>query len=530
MSNFLDQFIPANPAQVMDRREIWRGARDGTMPRPDVDTSEADRMADPSIRRGVPGFLLGDNDPNTMNVGEKIGTALNTGGESLTFGLVGDEAAAAADAAIGRGTYDERLQKYRGDEQQFADENPVAYTGALLAPALLPAGAGARAVAATPGLAGKMVASGLLGGAGAGTYGFMEGEGDLNDRRDASLDAAPLGFGIGAAAPGVARLAGMIARGVQGSRASKALIDGAPSLDGLRSQSRAAFARADDAAPVPREAFANAAEEIADATRRIGRRPKTTPIAQDAMDEIMNAANLERGRSIGFSELDELREVAGAAAGARGNAKEAAIGSRIIQGIDDFMDNSPDMGPAQREARALWRQLRTTEMLDEAFEKAGRQASGFENGIRVQFRSILNSDKGKRLPAPVKEAMEQVVSGTAAGNTLRRIARMMGPGAGQQTNMLGLGLSSGAGAAIGSATGIPGAGYVGAFIPGIVGAAAQKGAEQSTVRGAELARALAASGASQLPVPTAAKVNPQLLRALLAASAPTGMAMQTGPQ
>src|SRR5690606_27658981 len=51
--------------------------------------------------------IVGDDDPTTQNLGEKIGSAIHTGIEAATFGLIGDEANAAVDAAIGRGPYDE---------------------------------------------------------------------------------------------------------------------------------------------------------------------------------------------------------------------------------------------------------------------------------------------------------------------------------------------------------------------------------------------------------------------------------------
>jgi len=54
--------------------------------------------------------LIGDDDPTTQNIGERIGTALNMAGEAMTFGLIGDEASAAVAGAIPGGRdYSERL-------------------------------------------------------------------------------------------------------------------------------------------------------------------------------------------------------------------------------------------------------------------------------------------------------------------------------------------------------------------------------------------------------------------------------------
>lgn len=124
------------------------------------------------------------SDDGVMSPGEKLGTMLNMGGESLTLGLVGDEAAAAADAMIGRGgNYDERLAKYRGDEAQVRAENPYMSVAAQMAPALIPGAGMGSAIMRVPTLAGKMGASGLLGAISGGLYGFMEGEGGVDNRK-----------------------------------------------------------------------------------------------------------------------------------------------------------------------------------------------------------------------------------------------------------------------------------------------------------------------------------------------------------
>jgi len=538
MSDFALSLIPEEPGQTMTARERIDAARRGDLTvSPEraaaaaAADAEAEKAMDPARLRWAQEFLFGDGDPATQNLGEKVGTALNTAGESLTFGLIGDEAAAAADAALGRGTYDDRLGHYRDQEQMFADENPLAYTASVMAPALLPAGALARGVMGVPTLAGKLALSALAGAGTGATYGFMEGEGDVQSRLDDAMTGGAVGGLVGVAAPGVARLAGMLADKVGSNRAVRGVIDAAPALDDLKARAQAAYARADDAAPIPRERFAGAADEIADATYAIGRDPDLTPRSQKVMDKIFETAEVDRAASIGFKDVERLRRMAGAPAGMTNDRAEMAVGSRIIQGIDDFIDGASDeMGGAAKEARALWKQLRTSEMLDEAFEKAARQASGFENGIRIQFRNILNNpNRARGLPPDVKKAMEAVVNGTPGGNLLRRIGRMMGPGLGAQTNMLGAGLSAGAGATLGSMTGIPGGAFVGAMAPPVLGSLAQRGAERSTKTMADLARALAASGA-QMPVSNAPRINPDVLRALLAGAAPTGMGMTAGPQ
>lgn len=102
-------------------------------------------------------------DDGVMSLGEKAATALNMGGEGLTLGVVGDEAAARADALVGRGSYDERLDKYRGGERQFSEENPVAAMASQVIPSLAVPGLG---IARTAGLLGKSITGAATGSAG----------------------------------------------------------------------------------------------------------------------------------------------------------------------------------------------------------------------------------------------------------------------------------------------------------------------------------------------------------------------------
>lgn len=160
--------------------------------------------------------VIGDNDPTTQNFGEKLGTLLNMGGESMTLGLVGDEAAAALDTAIGRPDlvtgevkgYDDRLATYRGNEKQVRDENPWLSLGADIGGALLPGLGMAGAVAKGGSLASQAIRGMMAGAMSGGTYGFMEGEGGLNNRIMSGVKGAAIAAPIGGAAPVVGNLTG----------------------------------------------------------------------------------------------------------------------------------------------------------------------------------------------------------------------------------------------------------------------------------------------------------------------------------
>lgn len=130
------------------------------------------------------------------------------------------------------------------------------------------------------------------------------------------------------------------------------------------------------------------------------------------------------------------------------------------------------------DARKLWGQLRRTELVDEAVAKAQNQGSGFENGLRTQFRSILNSPQKRKGFSPDEiSAFEDVVQGTAKGNLLKKAGKL-GIGQNAQSN----GLAS-----------IVGFGTLGPIAP-IIGTMAQRSSEKSTQKAADFARALTASG------------------------------------
>jgi len=201
-------------AQAGEGRDAYRArveASRGAV-QPSAASQAMDAQAEGAIDMGRPlsyrlqDNLIGIND-GVMSPGEKLGTALNIGGESITLGLVGDEAAAAADSLTGRGSYDDRLASYRGDERQFREENPTLAFGSEFLPAFLP-GAGLATAMGKVGTTAGRVGLGLLGGAAAGgTQGFMEGEGGWSNRLNNAVIPAALGGAIG----GALEPAGMLA-------------------------------------------------------------------------------------------------------------------------------------------------------------------------------------------------------------------------------------------------------------------------------------------------------------------------------
>lgn len=276
---------------------------------------------------------------------------------------------------------------------------------------------------------------------------------------------------------------------------TRQMIKEAPTAEQLKKQSQQLFSKSSGSgAVVSDEGVFNMLSGIQDRMLKSGFDPDAHPKAATALKVL--------GKRIGydadFAELQQMRQFAADVAGAP-DPSEARIGSIMLDQIDNHIENLSDAdliagvaGSAEKaasdlsKARALWGRMRKREMIDEVFKKAENQASGVENGLRTGFRQILNNKKKSRgFTKSELEAMEEVVQGSFTTNTLKKLGKI-GPGLGQQSNMLGAGLGAGAAYGLG--------GPVGAIMAPTAGVVAQKLGERGTRLAAEKARALA-SGA-----------------------------------
>jgi len=149
--------------------------------------------------------------------------------------------------------------------------------------------------------------------------------------------------------------------------------------------------------------------------------------------------------------------------------------NRVVDGIDNFINQpgalsaggqqaSKDLGMAIK----TWGRAKRVSLIDEAIYKAQNQASGVENGLRTQFRAILQDPKKRALFSDLEQRqIQKVVNGTGLSN-LTRLLGMFGFDFGSGRNMVG--------GSIGALTG---------GIPLVVaGSLARKGAEKLAVNSA----------------------------------------------
>jgi hypothetical protein len=267
-----------------------------------------------------------------------------------------------------------------------------------------------------------------------------------------------LGAGGVRRALGLSKLANKT-KGLLTESSKKLLKNVAPTIDNLKTAARGVYKEIDDLGiTINPRSVTGLSNELQTVARKAGFNKTIHPKVSAALKEFQSV----KGKPQTLTQIDILRKVANGAARSI-EPDEARIGSMLLSKIDDSLDNlksanfvnpsKADVGAKFRDARQLWRRAKKSELLEEAFDKANLQATGFENGIRTQFRSILNSKKKRMGFTPEElDAMKQVVKGGTAENMAKMIGRF-GFSEGQASNMLMGSMGVAGGAALGGAPG-----------------------------------------------------------------------------
>lgn len=472
--------------------------------------------------RGARENVVGDDDPTTQNTGEKVGTWLNKAGEAMTFGTVGDEASAAAAAAIPGGMgHDERLEYERGQEKILERDNPGAALGAEFGGSVLGAmlplgvvGTLGRSAKVAPRIAASMGA-GISGGA---TYGAMEGEGG-EDRLSGAKRGALWGAAGGAAALPVGAGVQKIADALVRRGAIKEAARGALSTDDLRAQAKSLYDEADRAnVQIKPSSFDRLRDGMSSSMVEVGMdelpgpgslTPKSARVNQIAQEMSAKMAE-DPTAALPFRSLDQLRRHAGTAAAdvspMMGRATpDGRVGTAAVSSIDDYVrvlgpDDiaSGDVETLQEvlpKAREIYARMSKSQMIDDALENSENYVSGRASGIRNQFRRILSNKNMSRGFTEVEKAvMQKVAQGSIPEQMLYAAGGAIG-------NLGAIGVGS-AGGPIGTMLGV-GAAY-----------GLRKGAETVAERNANIARALIAGGKLPNQLPVASETTRRMVEAL----------------
>lgn len=304
---------------------------------------------------------------------------------------------------------------------------------------------------------------------------------------------------------GAVKKARGVKAGRQAKRADAMLREAAPSKEQIKEVASGLYREIDEmGAIVNPDKYQRMVADITREVRSKGLDPDITPMAQKAIDRLQAAA--DEGVPMPLRELDTLREVAKGAADDVTKPKQNMLSGMIVDRIDEFMGQpgvlATESGKAvgqqvkarYKTARDLWGRMRRSELIEEAVEKAGNQASGFENGLRIQLRSILNNKKQRRFFQPDElEAISNVVKGTTAANTMKLLGKF-GFGEQQATNMLGGYLGGVSGYSLGSAAGGPVGGFAGAAAVAGAGSVARRASTRMTKSATDMADAIIRAG------------------------------------
>ena len=281
-------------------------------------------------------------------------------------------------------------------------------------------------------------------------------------------------------------------------RVEKALIEGAPGIEQLKEVTRGVYKELDQSGvSLKAGAYERLVSDIEKSASEVGFNRRSSATLLPKSDRVIKSFNESIGDELTLTEIDNLRREAGIAAKSP-DAADAAVGVAIINTIDKFLDTVPEsaltpgnidaakVAPKFKLARDLWGRARRAELLNDAMEVAGRGASGFENGIVIQFRQILNNKKKSRF---FKKDELKALNDVVQGDFNRNLAKLVGKFGFTEGHVTGL-----IGGSLGVAAGSAAFGVPGAIAVPVIGQVSKKLAQRLTRNKAEFANQVVRAG------------------------------------
>lgn len=306
-----------------------------------------------------------------------------------------------------------------------------------------------------------------------------------------ALKSATLGTVLGGVLPAIGGVARNVGQKLAQNKATTAAIKGAPGADELKSAASGLFKQVDaSGVTVDTPMFSGLVKDLATKAKKMRINPNLDPKATGAFQELIGALDdvQKNGGALTVSDLHTLRQIAQRAA-VSSEGRDAMFSNLIVDGLDDFVTKPGATvgggagGKELKEAIATWGRARRVGLVEEAITKAQNAASGFENGLRVEFRKILNNKKLRmQFDETELKEMARVVQGTAASNLAKLLGKFgFGPGA------------NGLGGFLGGTAGLTFGGPVGAVATAAAASGARKLSEKMTEAAAERAAKVVAT-------------------------------------
>ncbi|RYY67711.1 MAG: hypothetical protein EOO12_00195 [Chitinophagaceae bacterium] len=404
-------------------------------------------------------------------------------------------------AQLTGGSYDDYVNRQREVREGYAKAAPLARVagevggyvggGALLGGTKL----GAEALGMTGSL-GKQALNSMLSSAGISTADALsQGKTGTDALASGALGGITglAGFGAGQL---VGKAGGAIADAVTGGRQAKlttSAIKGAPAASELKDTAANLFKAVDQSGvTVNPDAFRQLVLDLATNAKKMRINDKLDPKAYATFQELGGILGevMQNGKQLTMSDLHTIRQIAQKAA-ISAEGRDAMFANQIVDGIDAFVTkpgatmtpNGPTAGNQLLEAISTWGRAKRVGLVETAIEKAQNTASGFENGIRIEFRKLLNNKRTAKLfTATERSEMEKVVQGTTAANLAKLIGKFgFGPGA------------NGLGGFLGGTAGLAAGGPIGAVLTAAGASGARKLSEKLTEKAANRAAQVVAT-------------------------------------
>jgi len=318
-------------------------------------------------------------------------------------------------------------------------------------------------------------------------------------------------------ARGAAALIGGVAASGKNANVAKAPKMAAPTEQELAAQSSAFYRKAEQAGiTIKPESFNRVVQNVELAAGRLNKdlRPNTAGIVDDVM--------ALKGKPVTLQELDELRQVVGQSM-KNAQPQDVRTLERIKGVLDNYADNAVTAADITgdikgfeyiKEGRKLWAKKAKVATINEMVEKAKNQATGYENGLVIQFRQLANNKKRLRQFSPEEQKMIIDVARRGTAHGVLRAVGMLSPNSTFGGLMTG-GVGVGAGL-------VPGALIAGA------GLAAKAGAGALTRGKVDAVQRAVATGVVPKAGPQPINID-ALVRTLLAAQSGQNSAIANTP-
>ena len=276
----------------------------------------------------------------------------------------------------------------------------------------------------------------------------------------------------------------------------------APETSTLKATRDEAYQQVDDLeGKIRASSFTRLQDKMLPAIKDIGYSPRLNQKANVVVETIDEL--IKNKTPLTLKEVENVRKQIGAViqdSATEPSTKNVALKMRDT--FDDWLETivSKDITTKNKEiateaakrlkkARIANQRFKKSELIEEIVDEASRGASGFENGIRIQFRQLRkNKKKMQGFTQDEKKLIDEIVKGNFTGNVTRLLGKFgLSLKGGVGNNVVGGGLGFGAGLAatgdVGTAAAFP-----------LIASGAKVASAQNTQNVADYLRAVAATG------------------------------------